>query len=297
MEPIRAELEEGLGLEPTLQSERAAEAATPPSERLAACDLHRNDSSAALGGGGGGGASVALFGVDEDDDDHEEEEVDGPLPSAGGDPMAAKEQQKQQELQDQQKDQQEQHQLAATLRHATAAAAAASAAAAGSVPGGGGGIEAAYADLRRHPRHVLVFSTAGKPIYSYRGDEGQLAGLCATAEALLSVAHSRGHALRHVRCALPGGRAWRVAAVPPLISVGPFPSCLHLGKGIVGPSIYRLLVSNCPPPAFSHSSAAGRAAACLRSWSARRCAWWACRRWESRRLCCACRWVVIVVVG
>lgn len=48
-------------------------------------------------------------------------------------------------------------------------------------------------------KHVFVFSTAGKPIYSYRGDESRLAGLMATAEAILSVAHSKGHALKYVR--------------------------------------------------------------------------------------------------
>jgi hypothetical protein len=55
------------------------------------------------------------------------------------------------------------------------------------------------ASLTAAPKHVFVFSTAGKPIYSYRGDESQLAGLMATAEAILSVAHSKGHSLKHVR--------------------------------------------------------------------------------------------------
>ena len=61
------------------------------------------------------------------------------------------------------------------------------------------GEEAADAALRRQPKHVFVFSTAGKPIYAYRNDEAALAGLMATAEAILSVAHSKGHTLRHVR--------------------------------------------------------------------------------------------------
>lgn len=82
----------------------------------------------------------------------------------------------------------------------------------------GAGEAAADAVLRRQPKHVFVFSTAGKPIYAYRGDEAALAGLMATAEAILSVAHSKGHTLRHVRCAWGGVGACR--------SKLPMPRCL-----------------------------------------------------------------------
>lgn len=58
----------------------------------------------------------------------------------------------------------------------------------------------AEAQLLQHPKHVFVFSTAGKPIFTYRGDEARLAGLVATAQAILSVAHSKGHTLKHTRC-------------------------------------------------------------------------------------------------
>lgn len=76
-------------------------------------------------------------------------------------------------------------QLAATLRSASLAQQAGSA--------------AGEASLGSQPKHVFVFSTAGKPIYAYHRDEAAQAGLCATAEAILSVAHSKGHTLRHVR--------------------------------------------------------------------------------------------------
>lgn len=59
-------------------------------------------------------------------------------------------------------------------------------------PGGG------HPLLTAHPKHVLVFSNAGKPVYSYRGDENELAGLMATAHAIMAVAQSRGESLRHV---------------------------------------------------------------------------------------------------
>ena len=75
-------------------------------------------------------------------------------------------------------------------------------------------------DVSQHPRHVFVFSTAGKPIYSYRGDESRLAGLMATAEAILSVAHSKGHTLKHVKwvaAVVVGGRVggWAGGSFPP----------------------------------------------------------------------------------
>lgn len=80
--------------------------------------------------------------------------------------------------------------LAATLRSAQQATGTQQAGVAREVEG-----------LTASPKHVFVFSTAGKPIYSYRGDESRLAGLMATAEAILSVAHSKGHTLKHVRYA------------------------------------------------------------------------------------------------
>eukprot|EP00955_Chlamydomonas_euryale_P080005 363366-Chlamydomonas_euryale.AAC.13 len=39
----------------------------------------------------------------------------------------------------------------------------------------------------RHPHHYLILSASGKPIYSYHGDEDQLAGLTALVSALVSV--------------------------------------------------------------------------------------------------------------
>lgn len=40
----------------------------------------------------------------------------------------------------------------------------------------------ALAELRRHAKHVFVFSSAGKPVFSLHGDENELAGLMATAQ-------------------------------------------------------------------------------------------------------------------
>lgn len=91
-------------------------------------------------------------------------------------------------------------QLAAALRSATEAVAAEAAAAAQAAAQAAGAGEAGEAGLASQPKHVFVFSTAGKPIYAYRRDEAELAGLMATAEAILSVAHSKGHTLRYVRC-------------------------------------------------------------------------------------------------
>lgn len=53
--------------------------------------------------------------------------------------------------------------------------------------------------LQAQPKHVFVFSSAGKPVFSLHGDESELAGLMATAQALMSVAQSSGQQLRHVR--------------------------------------------------------------------------------------------------
>ena len=164
--------------------------------------------------------------------------------------------------------------LAAALRTAAAAATAE----ASSGPG-----EAADAALRHQPKHVFVFSTAGKPIYAYRNDEAALAGLMATAEAILSVAHSKGHTLRHVRCVwvpqrcrateFAGKRATPVACPASLPST--FPHC-------AAPS---LVEQNLP----GHCCAE-LAAMCLPFWSGRRCAWWACQPMASRPPYCACRW-------
>ncbi len=49
---------------------------------------------------------------------------------------------------------------------------------------------------RLHPdeaKHVFVFSSAGKPIFSYHGDANTLAGFTATAQALMSVVEVRPH--------------------------------------------------------------------------------------------------------
>lgn len=56
------------------------------------------------------------------------------------------------------------------------------------------------AALGNHDKHVFVFSTAGKPIYSYHGNEESLSELMATAQALISVALSKGESLRYMRC-------------------------------------------------------------------------------------------------
>ena len=68
-------------------------------------------------------------------------------------------------------------------------------------PGGG------HPLLRAHPKHVLVFSNAGKPVYSYRGDENELAGLMATAHAIMAVAQGRGESLRHLAAGAAAGAA------------------------------------------------------------------------------------------
>ncbi|EFN50835.1 hypothetical protein CHLNCDRAFT_141799 [Chlorella variabilis] len=96
--------------------------------------------------------------------------------------------------------------LAATLRSAQQATGTQQAGVAREVEG-----------LTASPKHVFVFSTAGKPIYSYRGDESRLAGLMATAEAILSVAHSKGHTLKHVRA---GQHVFAFLERPPLCLVG-----------------------------------------------------------------------------
>jgi len=81
---------------------------------------------------------------------------------------------------------------------AEAASAAAAAAAAAASSSGLVGGEAA-AGLRRYPKHVFVFSSAGKPVYSLHGDEEELAGLMAAAQAIISVVQSGGQQLKHLR--------------------------------------------------------------------------------------------------
>jgi hypothetical protein len=54
--------------------------------------------------------------------------------------------------------------------------------------------------LEQHDKQFLVFSSAGKPIYAYRGNEEELSSFMATAEALMSVASaSRSESLRYMR--------------------------------------------------------------------------------------------------
>jgi hypothetical protein len=54
-------------------------------------------------------------------------------------------------------------------------------------------------NLSQHDKQVFVFSSAGKPVYSYCGDEEELAGLMAAAQAIMSVVQSQGESLRHFR--------------------------------------------------------------------------------------------------
>jgi hypothetical protein len=149
-------------------AEPAAEAAQAASQ-LAGCDLRQSSSAASLysdeDSGRRSAASVAsgLFGREED-----EQPVRQAVAATASAPL----------------------QLAATLRSSVQMPAGASSDQAG---------EASEQHLLSSSKHVFVFSTAGKPIYSYRGDESRLAGLMATAEAILSVAHSKGHALKHIR--------------------------------------------------------------------------------------------------
>ena len=135
----------------------------------------------------------------------------------------------------------------------------------------GQGEEVADAALLRQPKHVFVFSTAGKPIYAYRNDEAALAGLMATAEAILSVAHSKGHTLRHVRCVMVLWRDGMENASMELhlphqlvqklsVHLGPCLSALVRLESCIKPASFLPL----PCPAlFPHR--AGPAATCLRS--------------------------------
>ena len=67
------------------------------------------------------------------------------------------------------------------------------------VPSTDGAPPPALLGLRHHAKHVFVFSTAGKPIFSHHGNEEDLAELMATAKAIMSVAQAQGHSLRHLR--------------------------------------------------------------------------------------------------
>jgi hypothetical protein len=141
-------------------------------------------------------------------------------------------------------------------------------------------------DVSQHPRHVFVFSTAGKPIYSYRGDESRLAGLMATAEAILSVAHSKGHTLKHVR--------WVLVVV--VVVVAMVRECwkkrMECACGCSQTDCRCCWKPSGPDTSFSYMPA-GRGSMCLPSWSARLCAWWGCRRWQSRPPYCACRYASV----
>ncbi|GLC37257.1 hypothetical protein PLESTB_001143000 [Pleodorina starrii] len=50
-----------------------------------------------------------------------------------------------------------------------------------------------------YPRHFFILSSAGKPIYSYNGDERSLVGLTALISALVSVVQSQGDTVQHIR--------------------------------------------------------------------------------------------------
>ena len=54
--------------------------------------------------------------------------------------------------------------------------------------------------MHAHDKQFLVFSSAGKPIYAYRGNEERLSSFMATAEALMSVvSDTRSESLRYIR--------------------------------------------------------------------------------------------------
>lgn len=54
--------------------------------------------------------------------------------------------------------------------------------------------------LDQQDKQIFVFSSAGKPIYAYHGNEEKLSSFMATAEALMSVAAtSRSESLRYIR--------------------------------------------------------------------------------------------------
>ncbi|PRW21034.1 SAND-like isoform X1 [Chlorella sorokiniana] len=178
-------------------------------------------SEAGGGGDGGEGGATAAAGeastLFECEDEEEAAAATGDLPQAGaGTPPA---------------------ELAAALRAATSAASEAAPAP---------GEAAADAALRHQPKHVFVFSTAGKPIYAYRKDEAALAGLMATAEAILSVAHSKGHTLRHIRV---GSHVFAFLERPPLCLVGVSaygepPAVLRMQLSLVHGQIVSLLTSS-----------------------------------------------------
>jgi hypothetical protein len=62
---------------------------------------------------------------------------------------------------------------------------------------------AAAAGLWHYPKHIFVFSSAGKPVFSLHGDENELAGLMATAQAIMSVVQGGGQQLKHLRQGAP----------------------------------------------------------------------------------------------
>ncbi|KAL3136443.1 hypothetical protein ABBQ38_005698 [Trebouxia sp. C0009 RCD-2024] len=62
--------------------------------------------------------------------------------------------------------------------------------------GGQGGVTHAW---KQHPKHVLILSNAGKPIWSLHGDENALAGLTAVIQALVSFVHDKGDCMQSIR--------------------------------------------------------------------------------------------------
>ncbi|KAL4420703.1 hypothetical protein ABPG75_010359 [Micractinium tetrahymenae] len=210
-------------------------------EELQAMQLERQPSAASsdAGSGNGGGSEQgsggALFAGQEEEDASAAPAP--PAPHAGGDaPAGSADQQRQQQQQQQQEEQDQKQQLVA-LRCMQAGGTAGSSAAPPAPP--------EEAQLEQHPKHVFVFSTAGKPIFSYRGDESRLAGLMATAEAILSVAHSKGHTLKHVRA---GSHVFVFLERPPLCLVGVSalaepPAVLRMQLTLVHGQIISLLTS------------------------------------------------------
>lgn len=61
---------------------------------------------------------------------------------------------------------------------------------------GQGGVTHAW---KQHPKHVLILSNAGKPIWTLHGDENALAGLTAVIQALVSFVHDKGDSMKSIR--------------------------------------------------------------------------------------------------
>ncbi|KAL4855616.1 Vacuolar fusion protein MON1 [Chlorella vulgaris] len=201
--------------------------AEPVSTELQACELGRSGSTSSMSsdhaeGDGSGGGTASLF-ADQDE----------------GEPAAGSQQQQAEAPAPQQ---------LATLRSAQRAVAAAASHQLDD--------EAEPDVLTTNPKHVFVFSTAGKPIYSYCGDESRLAGLMATAEAILSVAHSKGHTLKHIRA---GPHVFAFLERPPLCLVGVSafnepPAVLRMQLVLVHGQIVSLLTATALSAMFARNS-------------------------------------------